>query len=211
MRTILILVVLVLLAVAGAFAFIYSGAYDVAATTPHSNLVQWAFSTTMDHSVASRAVRVEVPDDLSDPARIREGAAHYAETCESCHAGPGIEKSEIAQGLNPQAPDLAESGEEMSAQELYWVIDHGIKMTGMPAFGPTHDDREMWSMTAFIKALPTMSAAQYAELRESAEGHHHDEAGEDREHGEAEQAEAEAQATHDDGHEHQHGGGAGAS
>jgi mono/diheme cytochrome c family protein len=196
MRNVLILAVLVLLVIAGAFAFIYSGAYDVAATSPHSHLVQWALSTTMDRSVRSRAVRVEVPDDLSNPVRIREGAAHYVETCEGCHAGPGLEKSEIAQGLNPQAPDLAESGEEMSAQELYWVIDHGIKMTGMPAFGPTHDEREMWSMTAFVKALPTLSAAQYAELREAAEGHHHEGTGEEPE--------------HEDDHEHQHGGGAGA-
>ncbi len=176
MRTVLILFGLVVLAVAGGFAFIYSGAYDVAATSPHSHLVQWALSTTMDHSVQSRAVRVEVPDDLSDRALVRAGAVHYVENCEVCHAGPGVERSEIAKGLNPAAPDLAESAKEMNAQELYWVIDHGIKMTGMPAFGPTHDEREMWSVTAFVKALPDLPPKRYARLRRWAKARHHQEA-----------------------------------
>jgi len=189
MRTVIILLALVLLAVAGAFAFIYSGAYDVAATSPHSKLVQWALSTTMDHSVQSRAVRVEVPDDLSDPARVRAGAAHYVEGCEGCHAGPGIERSEVSKGLYPPPPDLSHSGEEMSAQEIFWVINHGVKDTGMPAFGPTHDDQAMWSMTAFIKALPTMSAADYAAFAESAEGHHPE--GAEEEHAEASAADHE--------------------
>jgi len=172
MRTLVIIVVLILLAIAGTVAFIFSGAYDVAATTPHSALVKWALSTTSDHSVDSRAVSVEVPQDYDAPSRVAAGAIHYAETCQGCHGGPGAEAAELAKGLNPPAPDLVESGREMSAQQVYWVIKHGIKMTGMPGFGPTHDEQELWAMTAFVKALPDMSPARYAELTKKAEEEH---------------------------------------
>ena len=96
----------------------------------------------------------------------------------------------------------------MSAQEIFWVINHGVKDTGMPAFGPTHDDRAMWSMTAFIKALPNLSAADYATLKESVEGHHHEGAEEEQEHGEVESSQAAEQDESAEGHaDHDHAAG----
>jgi hypothetical protein len=70
----------------------------------------------------------------------------------------------IAKGLWPEAPDLKETADEWTPSELYWIIKNGIKFTAMPAWGPTHDDHELWAMAAFVHQLPKMSAAQYKEL-----------------------------------------------
>jgi mono/diheme cytochrome c family protein len=51
----------------------------------------------------------------------------------------------------------------MPAREVYWVVKHGIRMTGMPAFGPAHDERELWSIVAFVERLPRMSPEAYQE------------------------------------------------
>ena len=81
--------------------------------------------------------------------------------CESCHGAPGKKETELAKGLNPPAPDLSESGQEMSSEQLFWVTKNGIKMTGMPAWGRTHSDDILWSLVAAIKKLHEISPEEY--------------------------------------------------
>ncbi len=180
-----VVVVLVVLAALGLIV-VYTGAFDVAADTRHSPLTRWALSTTMENSVERQASGIEAPD-LSDPARVRNGAAHYKENCEICHSGPGAEESEIHKGLNPHAPELVRTADDWSAAQLFWLAKHGVKMSGMPSFGRTHSDEEIWNIVAFVQQLPKMSPARYAELTAGAEEHHHAEgeehAGPDHEHG----------------------------
>ncbi len=174
MRVIVTLVAVFVVLAALLLAVVYTGAYDVAADSPHTRLTRWALSTTMDNSVERQAAGIEAPD-LSEPARLREGAAHYKENCEVCHVGPGVEESEIHKGLNPHAPELVRSADDWSPSELFWITKHGIKMSGMPAFGRTHSDEEIWNIVAFVQELPKMSAARYAELTAGAEEQHHEE------------------------------------
>jgi len=177
---ILLTILAVLVVLAGlALAGVYSGAYDVAADVPHGAVARWFLSTTQDRSVEHAAAGIEAPA-LDDPAQIALGAAHFHEMCEGCHGAPGIERSEIGQGLNPRAPSLSRSAREWSPGELFWMVKHGIKMTGMPAFGPTHDDPAIWSIVAFVHQLPDMSPAEY-QAQTAAAGrmpdeheHHHD-------------------------------------
>jgi mono/diheme cytochrome c family protein len=82
---------------------------------------------------------------------VRDGFEHYDQMCTVCHAGPGIEQSEISKGLNPQAPSLSDAVKEWTPRELFWIVKHGVKMTGMPSFGATHTDQEVWSIVAFIE------------------------------------------------------------
>ena len=85
----------------------------------------------------------------------------------------------MGQGLNPSPPDLAEAALEMSPAELFWVTKNGIKMTGMPAWGVTHDDDAIWPVVAFITKLPELDATQYQALLAHAKGmgHHADDSG----------------------------------
>jgi len=152
---------LVLLLLIAGFAFIYSGIYDISAATPHWPIVKRLISMTMDNSVKHHAKGITAPN-LEDTAMVNLGFSHYQEMCVDCHGAPGVPASEYAKGLYPKAPKLKHPAEEWSPGELYWMTKYGIKMSGMPAFGSTHDDHELWSIVAFLKKLPSMDSAGYA-------------------------------------------------
>lgn len=155
--------VLLLLA-AIAVGVIYSGLYNVAADRPDSPLTRWLLHSTMERSVRVRAAAVVVPKDLNDPLRVDTGAEHYAEMCAGCHLAPGVETSELREGLNPRPPRLAEVVAGMDPKELFWIIKHGVRMTAMPAWGLSHGDQSLWDLVAFLRHLPTMTPARYQEL-----------------------------------------------
>ncbi len=160
--------------------FVYSGIYNVSACSSHSSMVNWLLSTTSHASIERRAKDVEVPD-LSDDAMARAGVNDFNGMCAGCHGAPGKDREAMGQGLNPPPPDLAESAAKMSPAELFWVTKNGIKMTGMPAWGATHDDEAIWPVVAFMTRLPELNASEYQELMDSAGsmGHHaNDSAGE---------------------------------
>ena len=160
--------VAVLLGIIGLIV-VYSGAYNVAATEDHASFVRWAFDTTFQNSVARRAPEPEQPLAITQEA-LAAGASAYKSTCQHCHAGPGAERASWASGMRPRPPHLAEAAVRWKLSEVFWIAKHGVKMTGMPAFGPTHDDRTLWSIAAFVKQLPAMTPQEYAALGEEA-GH----------------------------------------
>jgi len=159
--------------VIGAFAgaFIYAGFYNIGADAPHTKPVYWAIENLRDRSIAVRASGITVPATLNDQKNIFKGGGLYAEMCSGCHLAPGMEKTEISQGLYPQAPEL-HLGIDHTAAEEFWIIKHGIKMTAMPAWGRTHSDDLIWDMVAFIRKLPSLSPAQYQALVKSAPADH---------------------------------------
>lgn len=171
MRPITCLLGLLLLVAAGAGAFIWSGAYNVAADEPHWPLTQYAMETVRERSIEARSTGIAVPD-LDDESLIRAGAGNYDAMCDDCHMEPGKDHTELSAGLFPAAPSLARDRIDNPA-EAFWVIKHGIKMSGMPAWGKSMDDGSIWGMVAFLQQLPDISEARYRELVESSEGHTH--------------------------------------
>jgi len=143
--------------------FIYSGWYNVSAMNEESGMMKWVLNTTMDNSVESRSDNISVPD-LSDSLMIKEGFEHYNEMCASCHGAPGQNQSELSKGLNPPAPYLVKSANNIDTRELFWVTKNGIKMTGMPAWGKTHSDEKIWAIVAFMKTLPGMTGDEYEKM-----------------------------------------------
>jgi mono/diheme cytochrome c family protein len=99
------------------------------------------------------------PVSLEDAAVVREGARAFSERgCTNCHGAPGVLWSKFSEGLRPDPPDLKEIVGEREPRQLFWVIKNGIKMTGMPSFGLIEvPDREIWTIVAFLKKLPTVS------------------------------------------------------
>ena len=156
-KSALVLAVLVALAL---LAYVYSGAYDVAASRPDAAGSSWLLSTVRQRSIETRAADITVPP-LADPKLIQEGFEHYHEMCAGCHLAPGIESSEIHEGLNPQPPVLAEVVPHSTPAKLFWTIKNGIRMTGMPAWGNSHSDQMIWAMVAFLEQLPKMTPAEY--------------------------------------------------
>jgi hypothetical protein len=149
------------LLIAGGIAFIYSGIYNVAATEPHWSVTSWVLEEARERSVAFHSKGME-PPALNDPKLLEKRLVHFHEMCRLCHGAPGYSRLEFAHGLNPNAPDLASPHvQEMGRQELFWIAKHGIKMTGMPAFGPTHKDDQLWGIVGFINRLPNMKPDEY--------------------------------------------------
>ena len=158
-------VVLVIL-IGAFFLFLYSGFYNIAATSPHNSLTLWMINTLKDNSIEHHSNGINVPN-LNDTSMVKIGFAHYREMCVGCHAGPGLTRSEIGQGLYPKAPILARSAKELPPAQLFWITKNGIKMTGMPAFGKTHSDEKIWAIVSFLEKLPGMTNAQYNQLNKS--------------------------------------------
>src|SRR5437764_9154665 len=147
--------VVVLFALAGA-VLVYSGAYYVGADQPHWSLTSWLINEARDRSIRAHASGIAVPAGLDDPARITAGVTHYEEHCVVCHGAPGVERGYLAEGLYPRPPILAEAARFYTPGELFWILKHGIRMTGMPAWGD-HSDDELWATVAFLRKLVEMS------------------------------------------------------
>ena len=151
--------------------FAFSGIYDVAADTPHTALARMLIAAARERSIESRLGDVKVPP-LDDAHMIADGAADYDAMCTACHLAPGMGENEMRPGMNPKPP-LFWHTQHGDPREQFWVIKHGIKMTGMPAWGVTHSDEEIWNMVAFLQKLPSLSPPQYRAIVASG-GDHHD-------------------------------------
>ncbi|MEO8461289.1 MAG: cytochrome c, partial [Dokdonella sp.] len=179
------------LAVVAIALFVYSGIYNIGADDPHMRPVSATLEALRERSIETHSRNIVVPN-LDDPKMIAEGAEHYSAMCTGCHLAPGMSNSEIRPGLYPQPPNLSTERID-DPRETFWIIKHGIKMSAMPAWGTTHDDEAIWNMVAFVRKLPDMTPAQYAQMTANAA---HDDGGYEHghEHG------ADAVGTGDDDH-----------
>ncbi len=150
----------------------YSGLVNVGADDPHFPAVHAFLTMARDRAIEVRSRNIEVPK-LDDEALIHVGAGNYNAMCIGCHLAPGVAKTELSQALYPAPPNLSEVGIDGSPAATFWVIKHGIKASGMPAWGTSMGDEYIWGMVAFINQLPGMDAAQYQALVASSSGHQH--------------------------------------
>jgi mono/diheme cytochrome c family protein len=160
----------------GAAIFAASGAYNIAALNPPGKIETRLATFALNRSVAKRALAGKNPLTAS-PQVLREGLAHYKENCVVCHGAPGVDVSELGQGLNPPAPDLTLPRVQARPDgQVFWIVSNGIRTTGMPAFSPTHKPDEIWKLVAFIRHLEEITPAEQQTLRAAAEeGEHHHE------------------------------------
>lgn len=162
---------LAVVAAAGGAAVMYSGAYSVAADEPHTRPVYALLDLVRERSIATRANELQVPADIVNPVRVRQGAGNYAAMCAGCHLSPGAEETELSKGLYPAPPDLSQHA--VAPAKAFWAIKHGIKASGMPAWGKSMGDDYIWNMAAFLQALPKLDQAEYEALVASSGGHEH--------------------------------------
>src|SRR5919106_723020 len=161
-----------LLLALGTVVLVATGAYNIAASAPHTRFAQWLLNTVQERSVTVRADDVPTPPPI-DSEMVRHGFEEYRAMCATCHGAPGVERSELGKGMNPEPPDLAEEAAEWSDRELFWITKHGIKMAGMPAFGVTHSDEELWGIVAFLRRLQSLSPDEYRRVAAETATHAH--------------------------------------
>lgn len=186
MKTIKILFLLCAIGIVSAAGLIYSGLYPIGADVKHHAATYWLLETVRERSIKRVAVEINVPE-LNDPSLLLLGGADYNDMCVECHLKPGKTQSDMSIGLYPSPPNLslnaaapqhdhADNDESpYVTQRQFWIIKHGIKASGMPAWGGTHDDERIWAMVAFLQKLPTLTPAQYQIItaRSRSENGHH--------------------------------------
>jgi hypothetical protein len=172
MKTLKRLIIAIGIGTSGTAMFIYSGTFNIAADEPHWPVTVKILSMVRDRSVEVRS-DIQVPPDFSNVTSIRLGAGNYDGMCSACHLRPGMEESELSLGLYPKPPSWREIC-NVDPGEAFWIIKHGIKMSGMPAWGKSMSDEHIWNIVAFVRKLPELTPHAYRELVASSEGHKHD-------------------------------------
>lgn len=149
--------------------FAWIGFFNIGASSGHWKATEWLLHTAMRLAVKTYAlVDVEAPPELPRHA-LQPAAGHYARGCAICHGAPGEARSSAVLRMLPQPPDLAEKVDEWSDAELFWIVRHGVRFTGMPAWpSPVRDD-EVWAMVGFLRELPGLDGEAYRRLAYASE------------------------------------------
>ena len=109
----------------------------------------------------------------STPATVKAGMEHFADHCAICHGNDGSGDTEIGKGLYPKAPDMrTDETQNLSDGELYYIIENGIRFTGMPGWGTGKGDgddpdggHDTWALVHFIRHLPKLTEAEAQEMK----------------------------------------------
>lgn len=118
---------------------------------------RWAARTSLQATLRREAPSSPNPVPLND-ANLTAGIKLYAQNCAVCHGAANAERSAIAKGLYQKPPQLAKDGVEDDPDGItYWKVAHGIRFTGMPAFGGSLTDQQMWQLALFLKHMDSLS------------------------------------------------------
>lgn len=148
----------------GGFLVSASGVIPVSASSGHWAVTRWFLEFTKERSVATRTLTLRAPAWLDDESLVLKGAGHYETGCRQCHGAPGVEPPRIVRAMTPAPPPLMSASADWDAGELFYIVKHGVKMTGMPAWPAQERDDEVWAMVAFLRALPGLDEAGYRRL-----------------------------------------------
>src|SRR5580704_12544702 len=149
------------LAIAGA---IFAGRRGFSAREKPSSVEAYLATSVRTLAVPSRAKSEKNPFKPS-PELLAEARAHFADHYAICHANDGSGHTEIGQNLYPKAPDMRlPQTQRQTDGELYYTIHNGIRLTGMPAWGPEQKDDDSWKLVLFIRHLPELTPREEREM-----------------------------------------------
>lgn len=135
------------------------GAMPANADAKPSRLERWAASSSLHATLAREAPKGPNPVALND-ANLIAGIRTYSENCAVCHGAADGTPSSIARGLYQHPPQLAKDGVEDDPEGVtYWKVAHGIRLTGMPSFGKTLTDEQIWQLALFLKHMDQLPPA----------------------------------------------------
>ena len=154
--------VLVVIAISGMLVVI-SGLIPIKASSGHFAVTEWLLQFAKKRSIATHTIGFNLPS-LDDPALVLRGAGHYETACRPCHGSPEHPRPRIAAAMLPPPPDLSVLAVEREPEALFYVVKHGIKFTGMPAWPTQRRDDEVRAMVAFLRVLPSLDGDAYREL-----------------------------------------------
>ena len=158
MRFVLGMIVGVVLLGIGVFCYFWGG---FAPTATDAKALPFEETLAM-HALHARADK-EAPKNVPFPVNgdtMMNGAMVYADQCAVCHGLPGKERTSIAAGMFPRPPQLFKGTgvTDDPAGETYWKVKNGIRLTGMPAFKDTLNDKDMWAVSILLANADKMDA-----------------------------------------------------
>jgi cytochrome c553 len=140
-----------------------SGVIPIKASSGHWAITYWFLDLGKRRSIATHTLGLSLPE-LDEPWLTLKGAGHYHDGCRPCHGAPGFASPRIAAAMTPEPPSLPERVATYEPDELFYIVKHGIKFTGMPAWPAPERDDEVRAMVAFLRELPHLDAESYREL-----------------------------------------------
>lgn len=158
--------VFLLIAGFGGFLFVASGIMPIKASSGHWAITAWFLDFAMRRSVITHSLGMNTPQ-FDDLALVVKGATHYEFGCRPCHGGPHLPQPVIAGKMTPHPPHLPPEIPKWQSEELFYIVKHGVKFTGMPAWPAQQRDDEVWAVVAFLLKLPNLSADEYHKLARS--------------------------------------------
>lgn len=147
----------------GGFLLAALGVIPIKASAGHWAVTQWFLQFSKSRSVATHTLGIKAPA-LDDPGMVLLGAGHYETGCAPCHGSPHRPRPRIAEHMLPPPPLLKQISSKRDAAELFYIVKHGIKFTGMPAWPAPSRDDEIWAIVAFLRQLPEMDAGDYQRM-----------------------------------------------
>jgi len=142
----------------------------------HNGLSARAQPSALETSIAAVMRKLAMPSSARDaknpvtktPEVQREARLHFADHCAICHGNDGSGETPMGRGMYPEPPDLrAAQTQERSDGEIFWIIENGVRLTGMPAFGASgqHGNSEdSWKLVHFIRHLPALTTEERIEM-----------------------------------------------
>jgi cytochrome c553 len=156
-----------LLTIVGLFAFagITAGLVPIAASSRHWPLTEWFLHFTSRRSVVTHALTAPAPPQgLDSAAMVVGGAGHYEVGCRPCHGAPGDRLPVVPHAMTPYPPELGSRISSWNERQLFYIVKHGMKFTGMPAWPAQQRDDEVWAVVGFLRKLPGLNAETYQQL-----------------------------------------------
>ena len=150
-------------AIAG-FIVVASGIVPVKASSGHWRITAAILDFAKVRSVRTHSIGIRPPFPLDDAALVIRGAGHYESACYPCHGRPGVPIQPVMAAMTPPPPELISRIPRWRPQDLFSIVKHGIKFTGMPAWPAQQRDDEVWAMVAFLRRMPALDAAAYQAL-----------------------------------------------
>lgn len=140
----------------------------------HNGLSAKATPTALEAIIARNARHLAIPSDAraqhnpiaAKQENLREARLHFADHCATCHANDGSGDTMIGRGLYPKPPDLRQDEtQKLSDGELFWIIENGVRFTGMPAFSSQHSTPDdSWKLVLLIRHLPQLTSEEKMEM-----------------------------------------------
>jgi cytochrome c553 len=148
----------------GGLIVVVSGVVSIKASSGHWRITAAILDLAKARSVNTHSLGIRPPFPLDDPALILRGATHYESGCYPCHGRPGVPVPPVMAVMTPPPPELSPRIQRWRPQDLFSIVKHGIKFTGMPAWPAPQRDDEVWAMVAFLQRMPQLHGAAYRAL-----------------------------------------------